>query len=262
MNTELIDITIIGPALLAGLLILSTHVPLGQQVLSRGIIFIDLAIAQVAGLGVIVAAALDWEFYGVATQISAVSAALLATLLLRWIEQKFPDVQEALIGVMFVLAATASILALSGNPHGGEHLKDLLVGQILWVTLDTLWPIAIVYIIILAIWFKPGHIGRFTFYFVFAVTVTVSVQLVGVYLVFASLIIPAIASRKLEGKPRLFISYSLGAIAYAAGLVLSSIYDFPPGAIIVWCLFICGLITSWAVSVLQEKQLQEKLPHR
>jgi zinc/manganese transport system permease protein len=255
MNIELIDITIIGPAMLAGLLVLSTHVPLGQQVLSRGIIFIDLAIAQVAGLGVIVAAALGWDLHGVATQVCAICAALLATFLLHWLEQKFPDVQEALIGVMFVLAASASILALSGNPHGGEHLKDLLVGQILWVTLDMLWPIAIVYAIVLAIWYKPGDPGRFTFYIIFAVTVTVSVQLVGLYLVFASLIIPAVASRRLRGMTRLVVSYSLGAAAYAAGLLLSSVYDFPPGAIIVWSLFVCGLIASQSIYRLQERQL-------
>jgi zinc/manganese transport system permease protein len=244
MNTELIDFTILGPAFLAGLLVSSTHIPLGQEVLNRGIIFIDLAVAQVAGLGVIVAAAFDWDFYGVATQISAVGAALFATLLLHWIEKKFPEIQEALIGVMFVLAATASILVLAENPHGGEHLKDLLVGQILWVTLDMLWPVAIVYAIVLAIWFSPGEIGRFTFYLVFAVTITASVQLVGVYLVFASLIIPAIASRKLQGMQRLLTSYALAAAAYGAGLILSAIFDFPPGAIIVWCLFFCGLIAS------------------
>jgi zinc/manganese transport system permease protein len=257
MNTELFDITIVGPAMLAGLLVLSTHVPLGQQVLSRGIIFIDLAIAQVAGLGVIVAAALGWDLHGVATQVCAICAALMATFLLHWLEKKYPDVQEALIGIMFVLAASASILALSGNPHGGEHLKDLLVGQILWVTLDMLWPIAIVYAVVLAIWYKPGNPGRITFYIIFAVTVTVSVQLVGLYLVFASLIIPAVASRKLAGNSRLVVSYGLGVLAYAAGLLLSSIYDFPPGAIIVWCLFICGFIASQSVSILQSRQLHD-----
>ena len=150
---------------------------------------------------------------------------------------------------MFVLAATASILVLAENPHGGEHLKDLLVGQILWVTLDMLWPVAIVYAIVLAVWFRPRReIGRFTFYLVFAVTITASVQLVGVYLVFASLIIPAIASRKLHGKSRLLASYALASLAYGAGLILSAIFDFPPGAIIVWCLFICGLATSLVIS--------------
>jgi len=247
MNFELVDITIIGPALVAGLLVLSTHVPLGQQVLKRGIIFIDLAIAQVAGLGVIIAANMDLDMQGLPAQLAAVSAALLATVLLLWTERRFPEVQEAFIGVLFILAATASILALAENPHGGENLKDLLVGQILWVTLDSLWPIALVYIAVLVIWFKPGKRGRFTFYIVFAFSVTASVQLVGVYLVFASLIIPALATRQIHGIPRLMIGYGLGAIAYSGGLLLSTLFDLPPGAIIVWCLLITGMITSFVI---------------
>jgi len=254
MNIALIDITIIGPALLAGLLVLSTHVPLGQQVLKRGIIFIDLAIAQVAGLGVIIAANMDWDIQGVPAQMSAVAAALLATVLLLWTERRFPEVQEALIGVLFILAATASILALSENPHGGENLKDLLVGQILWVTLDSLWPIVLVYIVILGIWFKPGERSRFTFYTVFAFSVTASVQLVGVYLVFASLIIPALSTRQLHGMPRLLVGYIIGTIAYSGGLLLSTLFDLPPGAIIVWCLFVIGVITSYVTSKLNWRQ--------
>ena len=119
--------------LVAGLLVLATHVPLGAQVLDRGIVFIDLAVAQMAGLGVIVADALGFPDRGVAMQAAAVSAALPARALLAWTERRAAQQQEALIGVSFVLAACASILVLAGNPHGGEHLKDLLVGQILWV---------------------------------------------------------------------------------------------------------------------------------
>jgi len=254
VNIELIDITIIGPALLAGLLVLSTHVPLGQQVLKRGIIFIDLAIAQVAGLGVIIAANLDLDMQGLPTQVAAVSAALLATVLLLWTERRFPEVQEAFIGVLFILAATASILALTENPHGGDNLKDLLVGQILWVTLESLWPIALVYMAVLVIWFKPGEKGQFTFYIVFAFSVTASVQLVGVYLVFASLIIPALATRQIHGIPRLIAGYGLGGIAYSVGLLLSTLFDLPPGAIIVWCLFVVGVITNYAISQLETTQ--------
>ena len=119
----------------AGLLVLATHVPLGTQVLARGIVFIDLAIAQIAGLGVIAADALGFEPQGWAVQVAALAAALLGALLLTWTEKRWPDVQEALIGVLFVLAASAGMLLLANNPHGGEHLKDLLVGQILWVQL-------------------------------------------------------------------------------------------------------------------------------
>ena len=142
MNT--FDLSIIAPAFLATLLVLSTHVPLGTEVLRRGIIFIDLAIAQVAGLGVIAADMMGWEAEGWMVQVSAISAALLAALILHWTDKRFPDIQEALIGVVFILAATAGILILSGNPHGGEHLKELLVGQVLWVNYDQLLPAGIV----------------------------------------------------------------------------------------------------------------------
>ena len=130
MNFSL-RLSILLPAFLAGLLVLVTHVPLGMQVLSRGIVFIDLAIAQIAGCGVIVADQLGFEPQGIAVQISALTAALGGALLLTYCE-RWPDVQEALIGVLFVLAATGGVLLLAHNAHGGEHLKDLLVGQILW----------------------------------------------------------------------------------------------------------------------------------
>ncbi len=104
--------------------------PRGQQVLARGIVFIDLAIAQIAGLGVIAADALGWEPQGITVQIAAAGAALAGALILTYTEKRWPDVQEALIGVLFVLAACAGILLLANNPHGGEHLKDLLAGQI------------------------------------------------------------------------------------------------------------------------------------
>jgi zinc/manganese transport system permease protein len=132
--TDLIDLSIIGPALAAGLIVLSTHVPLGQEVLKRGIIFIDLAIAQVAGLGVIAAHAMDWDPNGLEVEFAAVSAALAAAFGLNWTEKRWPKIQEPLIGILFILAATGGILLLSGNPHGSEHLKELLVGQILWQT--------------------------------------------------------------------------------------------------------------------------------
>src|SRR3977135_2125625 len=140
MNWNALEWGILGPALVAGLLVLATHVSLGAKVLDRGIVFIDLAIAQIAGLGVITADALGLPEGGLAVQVSAVSAALLGAWLLTWTERRAPQQQEALIGVMFILAACAGILLLSSNPHGGEHLKDLLVGQILWVnTTQLLW---------------------------------------------------------------------------------------------------------------------------
>src|SRR3954466_16397840 len=132
MTFDPASLTIVGPALAAGMLVVATHVPLGMQVLARGIVFIDLAIAQIAGCGVLIADRVGFEAEGMAVQVSAVSAALAGALLLTWTEKLWADVQEAVIGVVFVLGATGSILLLASNPHGGEHLRDLLVGQILW----------------------------------------------------------------------------------------------------------------------------------
>lgn len=245
MNLENLDWSILGPAFLAGLLVLATHVPLGRQVLARGIVFVDLAIAQLAGLGVIAAHALGWETQGWQTQMAAVSAALAGALLLTWSERRWPDIQEALIGVLFVLAATGGLLLISSDPHGGEHLKDLLVGQILWVTLDDLIPVAALYAVVLALWFGTrGRLDNLGFYTLFAVTVTASVQLVGVYLVFASLIIPALAVRgHADQRLSLMSGYGVGIAGYATGLGLSALFDLPSGAVIVWMLAVFGVLS-------------------
>jgi zinc/manganese transport system permease protein len=247
MNLELLDWTILGPAMVAGLLVLSTHVPLGQEVLKRGIIFIDLAIAQIAGLGVLAAGVMGWEDLMWAVQLSAVSAALLASAGLHWTEKRWPKSQEALIGILFILAATGSILLLAKNPHGAQHLKDILVGQILWSTWHSLIPVALLYAVLLTAWFKwHDHIGRTGFYVVFAFAVTASVQLVGVYLVFASLIMPALATRRLHGRSRLLAGYLLGAAGYATGIIMSALADLPTGAVIVWTMaFLAVLAGSW-----------------
>jgi zinc/manganese transport system permease protein len=231
------DWGLLAAPMAAGLLVLATHVPLGMEVLRRGIIFIDLAIAQVAGLGVMVAMILEWDS-PLAAQASAAGAALSAALLLGWIERRFPEVQEALIGLLFVAAAAAGILVLAGNPHGGEHLQDLLAGQILWVGWQKLAPVAVLYAFVVALWVGArARLGRIGFYVLFALTVTASVQLVGVLLVFASLIAPAVAVRGLVRRA-LAMAYGLGALAYAAGLCLSAWLDLPAGAAIVCCL--CG----------------------
>jgi zinc/manganese transport system permease protein len=241
------ELSIIIPALVAGLLVLSTHVPLGQEVLRRGIIFVDLAIAQVAGLGVIAADTMGWDPSGYMVQVAAVTAALTAAVILSWTGKRWPDVQEAVIGVSFIMAAAGGVLLLAGNPHGGEHLKELLVGQILWVTLDQLWPVAVLYALILAAWFGlRKRLMGFGFYALFAVAVTASVQLVGVYLVFSSLIIPALATRNLTRRgARLFWGYAVGGAGFLIGLIASTRLDLPPGAVTVWTLAIAAIVFAW-----------------
>lgn len=238
-----LDLAIIAPAFLAGLLVLLTHVPLGAQVLKRGIVFIDLAIAQIAALGVIIAGVGELDPQGWAVQGAAAAAAVLGALLLTWTEKRWPEVQEAQIGVMFILAATGGLLLVAHNPHGGEHLQDLLAGQILWVRYGQLLLPAIGSVLVcaaLAVFHE--RLSRLAFYLLFALAVTASVQLVGVYLVFTSLIVPALAVRH-YARRKLLLAYLIGAAGYAAGLVLSTLYDLPSGALIVWCL------TAFAVLV-------------
>lgn len=244
MNWEGLELSILGPACIAGLLVLSTHVPLGQQVLARGIIFIDLAIAQVAALGVILAQAMGVDEHGYGVEIAAALAALVGGALLTWTDRKWPDFQEPIIGTLFVLAATGAVLLLSNNPHGGEHLKDLLVGQILWVSASQLIPVAILSIALLAaMWIWRARLSGILFYGLFALAITASVQLVGVYLVFASLIVPALATTGVEGSRRLVYAYATGIAGYVFGLVMSAVLDLPSGAMIVWTLVGCGIIT-------------------
>ncbi|MCE9522484.1 MAG: metal ABC transporter permease [Alphaproteobacteria bacterium] len=249
MNLGSLELSILWPAFLAGLLVLSIHVPLGTQVLARGIVFIDLAIAQVAGLGVTIADALGFEPQGWRVQAAAVAAALLGALLLTGTEKKWPEVQEALIGVLFVLAACVELLILANNPHGGEHLKDLLVGQILWVSPESLVPVAVLYAVALLVWFSFGmRLGQFGFYALFALVVTQSVQLVGIYLVFASLIVPALAARLFLPSWRLAVGYAVGVAGYAFGLIASSMFDLPTGATIV-----VALVSVFAVTALLKR---------
>ena len=249
MNWSALDWGILGPALIAGFLVLATHVPLGMQVLDRGIVFIDLAIAQIAGLGVIAADTFGLPEGGIAVQASAVCAALLGAWLLTWTEKRAAQQQEALIGVMFILAACAGILLLSSNPHGGEHLKDLLVGQILWVErTQLLWLGGLSAVLLAALWLGwIERFGRFGFYGAFALAVTASVQLVGVYLVFSSLIIPALATRAQQGRRRYGIAYGLGVAGYALGLALSALFDLPSRAVIVWTLAACAVAGALAL---------------
>ena len=234
------QIDLLWPAFAAGLIVLATHVPLGIQVLSRGIIFIDLAVAQVAGLGAIAAHLSGRGDAPGIVQGAAVGAALLAALLLRWSERRWPQLQEALIGLLFVLAASGTVLLLARDAHGSEHLRDLLVGQMLWVSRDQLAMASAVSAALLAGWALLGRRGGLAFYMLFSIAVTVSVQLVGVYLVFASLIVPALASHGM--RRRLAAGFAVGAAGYAAGLLVSAWTDLPAGAASVWMLAASGLI--------------------
>ena len=172
------------PPFAAGLLVVVTHVVFGQEVLRRGIIFIDLTIAQMAALGVVLAVLLGFDG-GWPVQAFAVAAAVLTALALAWTEKHFSDVQEALIGSVYVVAASVVLLLLAKDPHAGEQLHRLLSGQILWLAWEDVWPVALLYGAILLAWFLSGRKG---FYLLFALFLCFFDFVFG-FLVFSKLVI-------------------------------------------------------------------------
>lgn len=239
-----IELSILLPAFIAGLLVLATHIPFGMKVLERGVIFADLAVAQIAGLGVAIAALLDLTAQPLLVQLIAAASALCGAGLLAWIEHRLADVKEACIGLTFVLAASGGILLMSRDVHAGEHLKDLLVGQILWVNSSQLVVTALLTAVLLVLW-QWNKLRNHTlgFYGLFALAVTASVQLVGVYLVFASLIIPALATARIKQR-RFHYAFAVGMAGYAAGLLLSAWFDLPSGAAVVWAMAANGIVLA------------------
>lgn len=244
-----VDLGILFPAFIAGLLVLATHIPFGMKVLERGVIFADLAVAQIAGLGVVIAALLDLAEQPFMVQAIAATSALFGAALLAWIESRLADVKEACIGLTFVLAASGGILLMSRDAHSGEHLQDLLVGQILWVSTNQLIATALLTIVLLVLWTRTRlrniNLG---FYALFALAVTASVQLVGVYLVFASLIVPALATNRVRNWRVLYASI-IGMSGYATGLLFSAWFDLPSGAAVVWAMAAIGIIAAWLLNL-------------
>jgi zinc/manganese transport system permease protein len=241
---------------LACLVLTAIHVYLGLHVLARGVIFVDLALAQVAGLGVTVAFLAGHPIqseaaYWYALAFAVGGAALFA--LTRAERGRLP--QEAIIGIVYAVSAALAILVVDRAPQGAEHIKQLLVGDVLTVSPSEVGRLAGLYAAIgllhvlmrrplLEISFDPeGAASRgrsvrgwdFAFYVTFGVVVTSSVRIAGVLLVFSYLIVPAavgaLATRSIRG--RLLLGWMLGALVSAVGLWASFAWDLPTGAAIV-----------------------------
>jgi len=259
INALFEQLPILIPALLAGFLVLATHIPLGQEVLRRGIIFLDLAIAQIAAFGVVLAQSLfaasrqhGGEESAWFIQCVAVGTACVGASALYFLRHASAKVQEALIGSLFILAATGSILLLTKDPYASDQLKDILVGQILWVEYQQLSWIAVIYSAVLLLWtFSRKQLGEYGFYPLFAVTITFSTQLVGIYLVFASLIIPALATMYCRFPGR--YAFLIGVLGYVLGILLSAVFDLPTGAVIVWSLACVAALFLLLFSIIRKR---------
>ena len=236
---------ILLPAFCGGVLVLISHLILGRQVLSRGIVFMDLAVAQIAAMGSIFAHLMN-EMLGVSesqpqeTMMNVLETAMpfifsiSGACLISRLSSRAPIELEAMIGCIYILAAACILLALSSDPHGAEHMSDTLGGKILWIQWSSLLTPGLATLVLLAsLLIKPQLLTTSMFYPIFAILITLSVELAGVYLVFSTLIMPALAVSGMTGKKSWITGYGLGVAGIGAGLVLSSLLDYPGGASIV-----------------------------
>ena len=204
--------------------------------LRRGIVFIDLATAQVVGLAVILSSLWLAEPLWIEHQAIAFGAGLAIAVFFRWIERVTPDEQEAVIGSCFIVASCLALLALAGHPTGGEMLRHVLSGHLLFVTWVDIAAFLPVYGIFVFLWLCTPRLRTGTgFFLLFAFVITASMQLVGVYVVFASLILPALAARRGEGYS-LARALASGAVAVVVAILLAGLWDLPAGPFLVVCL--------------------------
>lgn len=226
------------------------HCYLGLHVLARGVIFVDLSLAQVAAFGASAAILLGIEHHSPATYFVSLGATFAAAALFalaRKHEQMFS--QEAVIGIVYAFAAAAIVLVVDKVAHGAEHIKDILVGQVLWVTWGDVLETSIIYgIVALVHWIfrrqflaasfsanQKSGFWDFLFYALFGVVITSSVHHAGVLQVFAYLIVPAVVgSLFFKGvRAKLLFGWALGFVLSLLGLFLSYKLDMPAGALIV-----------------------------
>jgi zinc/manganese transport system permease protein len=264
---------ILLPAFTLSVLMIITHTYLGLHVLARGIIFVDLALAQVAALGVSVAFLLGYEAHGVMAQLCAFGATLVAAAgfaKLRQLPGK--TTREVTIGCVYVVATALTIVILSRSSQGMEELKGLFNGHILWVSWSEIATVAVVFslLAILHLYFRkrfyqlsfseksenaspPSFMWEFLFFASFAVVITLAVNLAGVLLVFAFLIIPAFSASLISQSivSRLLYGWLLGILGSAAGLWISFISDLPSGATMV---VVLGSLPLLSVAIMRFNQ--------
>ncbi|MCG8690475.1 MAG: metal ABC transporter permease [Minwuiales bacterium] len=252
-----------APFALCVLLVVS-HTYLGLHVLARGIIFVDLSLAQVAALGASMAFLFGQEVHGVWAQVYAFAATLLAAFgfaRLRAVADK--TTREVIIGCVYVVATALAIVILSRSVSGMEELKRLLNGSILWVGWDQVAVIAVVYGA-LALLHAAGRrrfealsfgeadggpgsfLWEYLFFASFAVVITLAVHIAGVLIVFAFLIIPAFSASLIVvgwGR-RLPLGWLLGVIGSAGGLAAAYLWDLPVGPTVVCALGILPVLAA------------------
>jgi zinc/manganese transport system permease protein len=264
------DLGLFLPPLVACLIIVAIHSYLGLHVIAREVIFVDLSLAQMAALGSAVAILAGSQ----PDSTSAFLYALVFTTLgagifaLTRTNERGRVPQEAIIGIVYVVASAAAILVADRTPRGGEAIKDILVGSLLWVTWPVIGRLAAIYAVVgvfhwllrgrfLTISFHPEVAAArgwnvrwwdFLFYLSFGIVITFSVPIAGVLLVFSFLVVPAaVAFQFTRRQGALAVtSWIAGVLASATGLWLSFRYDLPTGPLIV-CAFGVVLLVAYGI---------------
>lgn len=233
----------------ASLLMVVSLVPLGHRVLARGVVFADLAIAQWAALGSLAGLSLMPNQTLAGLPVSGLLFALLAVGLVSLILKLVPDYREAMIGTLYVLGASLATLVVSNDPHGAQQLARTLNGDLLWVTGLSLIPLAIITLAAL-LWHNTGSasIRSLLFLPLFAVAVTMTVDMAGIYVVFATLIATPLMLCHLRGYGLLMASGFCFA-GHGLGLWLSASHDIPAGPAIV----VSVIVSSVAGTLLLRK---------
>jgi zinc/manganese transport system permease protein len=247
---------ILLPAFAAGLILTGMLAYLGVHVVERGVIFVDLSLAQIAALGTTIAVLFGYDIHSRAAFFFSLGFTFLGAAIFAFsrVHRKTRIPQEAIIGIAYAVAAAAAILAMSKSTGETEHLKEMLVGNILSVSWPELAKTAALFVVIGAIHWtlrkrfllitldeqeaeRQGLSVRFwdfVFYASFGFVVTSSVPIAGVLLVFSYLIVPAVSAMLFSDRlsTRLVIGWSMGAIVSAAGIYFSYVWDLPTGATI------------------------------
>jgi zinc/manganese transport system permease protein len=265
MTTDLI--ALLWAPFLMCLVLTGIHAYLGVHVLAREVVFVDIALAQIAALGATAAFVLGHEMDTWESYAFGIFATLLGALVLALTRSRRRHVsQEAVIGVVYAVSSAAAVLVADRSAHGAEQVRTMLIGNLLAVRPPEVLKVAILYALIgLFHWlcrrqfflistdpdqaYRDGwrvRLWDFLFYASFGVVVTSSVRIAGVLLVFSYLIVPALAGILLGRTvaQKLVIGWGFGTVVSVIGMAASAIFDFPTGATVV-CAFGLTLIALW-----------------
>ena len=262
---DMLDLMI--PPIVAGLVIISIHAYLGLHVIARGVIFVDLAFAQIAALGATVGFLVGVAHDTPLALAFSMGFTLVGALIFSFSRLEETVVpQEAVIGITFVVASAAVILIAGFTAEGAEHIAETLTGTLIWVGWPEIIRMAVVYAILGVIYFifrKPflsislaetdaprARWWDFLFYVLFGIVISFSVPVAGVLMVFSSLVIPAVVAFFFTSRFRvaLWIAWAVGTVTLVAGVVASFQWDIPTGPLLV-CMFGLAVLVGLLIRI-------------